>query len=103
MRSTPRSRLPATTRVRKRRILGAALIVTLVASALIVAIQTQQRRLIYFPSRDQVPSAATLIPGGRDVILDTEDGKRLGAWYLPAAGQKRGPGVVVFNGNGGDR
>jgi fermentation-respiration switch protein FrsA (DUF1100 family) len=74
-----------------------------VASALIVAIQTQQRRLIYFPSRDQVPSAATLIPGGRDVILDTEDGKRLGAWYLPTAGQKRGPGVVVFNGNGGDR
>ena len=94
---------PATTRARQRRILGAALIVTLVASALIVAIQTQQRRLIYFPSRDPVPSAATLLPGGRDVVLDTEDGKRLGAWYLPASGEKRGPGVVVFNGNGGDR
>ena len=73
------------------------------ASALIVAIQAQQRRLIYFPSRDPVPSAATLLPGGRDVVLDTEDGKRLGAWYLPAAGEERGPGVVVFNGNGGDR
>jgi fermentation-respiration switch protein FrsA (DUF1100 family) len=74
-----------------------------VASALIVAIQSQQRRLIYFPSRDPVPSAATLIPGGRDVVLDTEDGKRLGAWYLPAAGDQRGPAVIVFNGNGGDR
>jgi fermentation-respiration switch protein FrsA (DUF1100 family) len=74
-----------------------------VASALIVAIQTQQRRLIYFPSRGPVPSAAALLPGGRDIVLDTEDGKRLGAWYLPAAGGRRGPGVVVFNGNGGDR
>ncbi|RDH76445.1 alpha/beta hydrolase [Mycolicibacterium moriokaense] len=73
------------------------------ASALIVAIRTQQRRLIYFPSRDPVPSAAALVPDGRDVVLDTEDGKRLGAWYLPVAGDDRAPGVVVFNGNGGDR
>ena len=73
------------------------------ASALIVAIRSQQRRLIYFPSPGPVPSAATLLPGGRDIVLDTEDGKRLGAWYLPAAGAKRGPAVLVFNGNGGDR
>ena len=73
------------------------------ASALIVAIQTQQRRLIYFPTREPVPSASTYLPGARDVVLDTEDGKRLGAWYLPAGGGKGGPGVVVFNGNGGDR
>ena len=73
------------------------------ASALIVAIRSQQRRLIYFPSPGPVPSAATLLPGGRDVVLDTEDGKRLGAWYLPATGAQRGPAVLVFNGNGGDR
>ena len=73
------------------------------ASALIVAIRSQQRRLIYFPSPGPVPSAATLLPGGRDVVLDTEDGKRLGAWYLPATGGQPGPAVVVFNGNGGDR
>jgi uncharacterized protein len=72
-----------------------------VASALIVAIRTQQRRLIYFPMRDPVPSAAAYFPGGRDVVLDTEDGKRLGAWYLPTG--ESGPAVVVFNGNGGDR
>lgn len=73
------------------------------ASALIVAIRSQQRRLIYFPSRDPVPSATTLLPGGRDVVLEVDDGKRLGAWYLPAAGDQRRPGAVVFNGNGGDR
>ncbi|WNG93483.1 alpha/beta hydrolase [Mycobacterium sp. ITM-2016-00318] len=73
------------------------------ASALIVAIRTQQRRLIYFPTRDPVPSAAAYFPGGRDVVLDTEDGKHLGAWYLTAPIGKPGPAVVVFNGNGGDR
>ena len=73
------------------------------ASALIVAIQTQQRRLIYFPTRDPVPSAASYFPGGRDVVLETEDGKRLGAWYIPASTGKPGPAAIVFNGNGGDR
>ena len=73
------------------------------ASALIVAIQTQQRRLIYFPTRDPVPSAASYFPGGRDVVLETEDGKRLGAWYIPSSTKQLGPAVVVFNGNGGDR
>ncbi len=73
------------------------------ASALIVAIRTQQRRLIYFPTRDPVPAAETFLPGGRDVVLQTEDGKRLGAWYLPGAAGERRPAVVVFNGNGGDR
>lgn len=73
------------------------------ASALIVAIRTQQRRLIYFPTRGPVPPAASIIPGARDVVLDTEDGKRLGAWYLSATGTNHGPAVVVFNGNGGDR
>ena len=74
-----------------------------VASALIVAIRTQQRRLIYFPSPGPVPSAEAFLPGGRDVVLDTEDGKRLGAWYLPISADEAGPAVVVFNGNGGDR
>ncbi len=44
-----------------------------------------------------------MLPGGRDVVLDTEDGIRLGAWYLPAAGGQKGPAVLVFNGNAGDR
>jgi uncharacterized protein len=58
-----------------------------------------QRRLIYFPSPGPVPSAAAVLPTGRDVVLDTEDGIRLGAWYFPG----RGGAVLVCNGNAGDR
>ena len=39
-------------------------------------------------TRCRRPSA--LLPGGRDVVLDTEDGKRLGAWYLPARARNAG-------------
>jgi uncharacterized protein len=58
-------------------------------------IWAQQRRLIYFPSPGPVP----LVAGARDVVLQTEDGIRLGAWYFPAGRTA----VLVCNGNGGDR
>jgi fermentation-respiration switch protein FrsA (DUF1100 family) len=35
-------------------------------------------------------------------VLETDDGIRLGAWYLHV-GTDRGPAVIVFNGNAGDR
>jgi fermentation-respiration switch protein FrsA (DUF1100 family) len=70
---------------------------------LLAAIWSLQRRLIYFPAPGPVPSAAELQPGGRDVVLDTEDGIRLGAWYLPAPGGEPGPAVLICNGNAGDR
>jgi fermentation-respiration switch protein FrsA (DUF1100 family) len=60
-----------------------------------------QRRLIYFPSREPVPSVTTVLPGGEDIVLETGDGIRLGAWFLPAP--EHGPAVLVCNGNGGDR
>src|SRR5215213_6369681 len=60
---------------------------------------SQQRRLIYFPSPGPVPPAAAVLPGGRDVFLDTEDAIRLGAWYFPADRTA----VLVCNGNAGDR
>jgi fermentation-respiration switch protein FrsA (DUF1100 family) len=74
-------------------------IVTLVASGLIALMWSQQRRLIYFPSPGPVPSAASVLPTGKDVVLDTEDGLRLGAWYFPAGRTA----VLVCNGNAGDR
>ena len=79
--------------------LTVVVIVTLVASGLIALTWSQQRRLIYFPSPGPVPSAAAVLPTGRDVVLDTEDGIRLGAWFFPG---RRGA-VLVCNGNGGDR
>jgi len=86
-----------------RRLLAIVITVVLVASGLIGLMWSQQRRLIYFPSPGPVPSAAAVSPTGRDVVLETEDGIRLGAWYFPAAGGGRGPAVLVCNGNGGDR
>jgi uncharacterized protein len=62
---------------------------------------SQQRRLIYFPTPGPVPSASAMLPNGRDVVLDTEDGIHLGAWYFPAG--EKAPAVLVCNGNGGDR
>jgi fermentation-respiration switch protein FrsA (DUF1100 family) len=58
-------------------------------------IWAQQRRLIYFPSPGPVPHVA----GARDVVVETEDGIRLGAWYFPAGRTA----VLVCCGNGGDR
>src|SRR5215207_11035531 len=60
-----------------------------------------QRRLIYLPSSGPVPNAAAVLPGARDVVLQTSDGVRLGAWYVP--GQPETATVLVANGNAGDR
>jgi fermentation-respiration switch protein FrsA (DUF1100 family) len=76
-------------------------IVTIVASGLLALAWSQQRRLIYFPSPGPLPSAAAMLPNGRDVVLATDDGTRLGAWYFPVGGGL--PAVLVCNGNGGDR
>lgn len=60
-----------------------------------------QRRLIYFPSPVPVPSGAAIARGGEDVMLEPDDGLRLGAWFFPAPAG--GPAIVVCNGNAGDR
>ncbi len=84
-----------------RRLAVVVAIVALVASGLLALVWSQQRRLIYFPSPGPIPSAATILPNGQDVVLETEGGIRLGAWYFPVSGG--GPAVLVCNGNGGDR
>lgn len=76
-------------------------IVTFVTSGLLAFAWSQQRRLIYFPSPGPLPPAAAVLADGRDVVLETADGIRLGAWYFPA--DMPGPAVLVFNGNGGNR
>jgi hypothetical protein len=62
-----------------------------------------QRQLIYLPSAEAVPPAATVLPGAQDVVLETADGLRLGAWFLPAEPPARDLAVLVANGNAGDR
>ncbi|HEX6888684.1 MAG TPA: alpha/beta hydrolase [Candidatus Nanopelagicales bacterium] len=62
-----------------------------------------QRRLVYFPDNAPVPSAASVLPGGRDVALRTADGLTLGAWFFPPVGASRDVAVLVAPGNGGNR
>jgi hypothetical protein len=73
------------------------------ALLLLLIIWLGQRTLLYFPGPRPVPSAATLLPGAEDVRLVTEDGLRLGAWFVPASGRASGLAVLVCNGNAGDR
>jgi hypothetical protein len=62
-----------------------------------------QRSLLYFPGPGPVASAASVLPGAENVELRTEDGLRLGAWFVPASTKASGITVLVFNGNAGDR
>jgi uncharacterized protein len=74
------------------------------AVALMAFLYLTQRGMIYFPG-SRTPDPALLPPSGESVELETDDGLRLGAWFLPPTQTSTvpGPGVVVFNGNAGDR
>jgi fermentation-respiration switch protein FrsA (DUF1100 family) len=76
--------------------------VVVLAAVTVGALWALQRQLVFLPDRAPVPAAATVLPGARDVVLTTEDGLELGAWYLPARGAGR-PAVLVANGNAGSR
>lgn len=89
--------------LKRCRALPVVAIVALVASGVIMFIWSQQRRLIYFPSAGPVPSASSVLPAGRDVVVETQDGMRLGGWYFPHTSGGSGPAVLVCNGNAGDR
>ncbi|WP_344971586.1 alpha/beta hydrolase [Streptosporangium fragile] len=81
-----------------------ALTVIVVVVALAVALLWAfQRHLIYLPDSGPVPAAASVLPGGRDVTLVTEDGVRLGAWFFPGAEPRLGATVLVAGGNAGNR
>jgi uncharacterized protein len=85
-----------------RRLVVIVAVVALVASGGLVALAWwQQWRLVYYPFTAPAPSAATVLPNGQDVTLETDDGIRLGAWYFPVPGG--GPAFLVSHGNGGDR
>ncbi|WP_207954690.1 alpha/beta hydrolase [Saccharopolyspora elongata] len=83
-------------------VLRVVLVVVLVIAVVLGAVWAFQRRLIYYPS-GQTPPVAAVLSGAEEVVLRTSDGLQLGAWYLPARGQHRGAGVLVANGNAGNR
>jgi uncharacterized protein len=85
-----------------RRLVRAGLVVAVVLAVLTGLLWGLQRRLVYFPDDGPVPAAAAVLPGARDVVLETSDGLRLGAWFLPGR-DAEAPAVLVANGNGGHR
>ncbi len=64
-----------------------------------------QRRLVYFPAAAPVASIAELVPGAEDARFATADGLELEGWFLPASGRTelRPPGLLLFEGNAGNR
>jgi pimeloyl-ACP methyl ester carboxylesterase len=62
-----------------------------------------QRRLVYLPFGAPDGRAAQFLAGGTDVVLHTEDGLDLTAWWAPATGPARHATVLVAPGNGGSR
>jgi fermentation-respiration switch protein FrsA (DUF1100 family) len=81
--------------------LAAAVFVVGVAALLLALLWALQRRLIYVPFPADVPSAATALPGAREIALRTDDGVDLGAWFLER-GEPR-LAVLVAPGNAGNR
>jgi uncharacterized protein len=87
---------------RLRRALRAGAVLAVVLVVLTGLLWGLQRRLVYLPDQGPVPPAAAVLPGARDVVLETSDGLRLGAWFVPGGGPEA-PAVLVANGNGGHR
>jgi alpha-beta hydrolase superfamily lysophospholipase len=85
-----------------RRLVRAGLVAAVVLAVLTGLLWGLQRRLVYFPDAGPVPAAGAVLPGARDVVLQTSDGLRLGAWFLPGR-DAEAPAVLVANGNGGHR
>lgn len=83
--------------------MNAVLVVVAIVVLVVVLAWALQRRLIYLPVPAAVPPVAEVLPGAREVTLETADGLRLGAWLLPAAEPGRGMTVLVANGNAGNR
>jgi uncharacterized protein len=98
------------------------LVVVAVLAAPLGLLWLFQRRLLYFPTPDPVPPAASVLPGAEDVTFETTDGLHLAGWFVPAQPGARGPAgvgsrgpvgavdsrthrpaVLVCNGNAGDR
>ena len=87
------------TRAFVRRLVAPAL----VAITLIVVLTTLQRRAIYFPFGRVPPPGEIGLEHVDEVTLTTDDGLRLGGWFVRPSPPSAGHSVIVFNGNGGNR
>jgi uncharacterized protein len=82
---------------------GAAAVLAGTALLLLALLWALQRRLIYLPFPRDVPPAATVLGGAREVTLRTSDGLDLGAWWVAPADGSPPMAVLVAPGNAGNR
>ena len=87
----------------ERVVVTAAFLAALAALTFLAMIWWSQRQLLYFPAPGRAPAASAFLPGALDVMLETEDGLHLGAYFVAAATTRSGATILVCNGNAGDR
>jgi len=76
----------------------------LAMAAVLFLVWAGQRRLIYFPFGGAVPHPGEVgLHAASEVVVQTEDGLRLGAWFVEPAPTDRGWTLILFNGNAGNR
>jgi uncharacterized protein len=85
-----------------RSVLVGAAVVVLLLAVVTGLLWAFQRSLIYLPDGGPVAPVESVLPGAREVVLETADGLELGAWFLPDK-EPDAPAVLVANGNGGSR
>jgi fermentation-respiration switch protein FrsA (DUF1100 family) len=85
-----------------RSVLVGAAVVVLLLAVVTGLLWAFQRSLIYLPDGGPVAPVESVLPGAREVVLETADGLELGAWFLPGK-EPDAPAVLVANGNGGSR
>lgn len=62
-----------------------------------------QRQFIYYPDTERVPPAGSVITGGQDLRLRTDDGLELGAWLIREQHWGNGHAVLYLPGGRGNR
>ena len=67
--------------------------------ALLALMYAMQRSLMYYPERFRTPPDVAGLPDAQEVVLDTADGEKLVAWYVPPRDGR--PLVLYFQGNAG--
>jgi uncharacterized protein len=101
----PRKTTPGTFDWRRLSPVMATIVAVVVIPYLVVmaAAWLFQRHLIYQPFGEVAPPSAVGLAGVDEVVLSTDDGLTLHAWFVPAAASGNGWTILHFNGNAGTR
>jgi len=84
-----------------RTLVSAVLVLAGLAAALVMFLRWYEPRLIYLPFRDLERTPADLGLAYEDLELQTADGQRIHAWFLPAGSPARLT-VLFLHGNAGN-